>query len=358
MAACGSSPAAPAASASAGAAAANPNVDPGTVINKRPAPDIHLVNQFRQPMSLSQFRGKVVLLAFVDSQCTTVCPLTTMEMLQAKQLLGAAGDQVQLLGVNANPRATTVSDVMAYSRVHDMVNKWDFLTGTKAQLAAVWKKYRIYSQISHGLVDHTPALYLIDQQGREREIYLTQMVYASISQQARILARQVAALLPGRPHLKGSASLAQQSSLGPRRSVRLPAATSSGTVTLAPGTAHLVMFFATWLSETSNLKAHLIALNAYAAPARASHLPPLTAVDEAVTEPSTSAVRHYLRGLGTRLAYPVGLDNTGRVADGYKVQDQPWFALTSASGKILWSHDGWLSVSALRAAVKAHTTGG
>ncbi len=54
-------------------------------------------------MALSQFRGKVVILAFVDSQCTTVCPLTTVSMLEAKQLLGAAGRDVQLLGVDANP---------------------------------------------------------------------------------------------------------------------------------------------------------------------------------------------------------------------------------------------------------------
>jgi hypothetical protein len=42
----------------------------------------------------------------------------------------------------------------------------------------------------------------------------------------------------------------------------------------------------------------------------------------------------------------------GRVADGYGVQDQPWLALVSASGKIIWSHDGWLPVAALTAAVQ------
>jgi len=36
------------------------------------------------------------------------------------------------------------------------------------------------------------------------------------------------------------------------------------------------------------------------------------------------------------------------------VQDQPWFVLTSAAGKIVWSHDGWLSPAALEAAVAKH----
>jgi hypothetical protein len=46
------------------------------------------------------------------------------------------------------------------------------------------------------------------------------------------------------------------------------------------------------------------------------------------------------------------------VADGYQVQDQPWFALVSASGKILWSHDGWLSLPALQSAAKRAATPG
>ena len=82
-------------------------------------------------------------------------------------------------------------------------------------------------------------------------------------------------------------------------------------------------------------------------------LPPLVGVDEAVSEPSPGAARAHLQGLGWPLSYPVALDTTGRLADGYGVQDQPWFALTSATGKVIWSHDGWLPVSSLEAVKKA-----
>jgi hypothetical protein len=61
-------------------------------------------------------------------------------------------------------------------------------------------------------------------------------------------------------------------------------------------------------------------------------------------------VRSYLAGLGQPLRYPVALDETGRLADGYGVQDQPWLVLVSSSGKILWSHDGWLPLPALESA--------
>ncbi len=80
VAACGSSvtgtasPAAQAQGGQARAAAANPDLDPGSSLGGLAAPGFRLVNQFGQPMSLSQFRGKVVILVFTDSQCTTICP--------------------------------------------------------------------------------------------------------------------------------------------------------------------------------------------------------------------------------------------------------------------------------------------
>src|SRR6201987_3206320 len=145
LAGCGSSsPAQPSMSGSANAAAqANPNLDLGTSLNRQPAPEISLTNQFGQHMSLSQFRGKVVMLGFEDSECTTVCPLTTQSMVLAKELLGKAGNSAPLLGVDANPAAIKVYDVMDSSQVHNMTNQWDFLTGTAAQLKSVWKDYNI-----------------------------------------------------------------------------------------------------------------------------------------------------------------------------------------------------------------------
>jgi cytochrome oxidase Cu insertion factor (SCO1/SenC/PrrC family) len=341
----------PAGSGQAGPAVSNPGLDPGSSLGSVPAPGITLRNQFGQLMSLRQFRGKVVILAFADSQCTTVCPLTTMSMVEARQLLGPAGRQVQLLGVDANPRATSVADVMAYSRAHGMVNQWDFLTGPLAQLQAVWRAYHIAVQIQAGQIDHTPALLVIDPQGREREIYLTQMSYASIGQAAQILASEAARLLPGHPRVASQRSLASIPGLGPASPVTLPAV-PSGSVRLGPGQPHLVLFFATWLAETSDLRAHLLALNGYARAARHGRLPELVAVDEAATEPSVAAVAGYLAGLGTPLAYPVGLDTAGRLADGFGVQDQPWFALVSAKGTIIWKHDGWLPAPALAAAAR------
>jgi cytochrome oxidase Cu insertion factor (SCO1/SenC/PrrC family) len=338
--------------AASAAAMKNPVLDTGSSLNGQRAPDFRLVNQFGQRMSLSQFRGKVVILAFVDSECTNVCPLTTVSMVEAKQLLGRAADRVQLLGVNANPDALSVADTLAYSRAHQMVNQWDFLTGSPAQVHAVWQAFHIAVQIDRGQIDHTPALFVIDPQGRERKVYLTQMAFDSIGQSAQVLAQEAASLLPGHPAVSGSArSLAYIQGTSPSRKVTLPGV-RSGPVSLGPGHAHLVMFIATWLSETSDLRSHLLALNSYAQAARREGLPALAAVDEAATEPSPDAAAAYLKALGKPLAYPVAKDVAGRLADGYGVRDQPWFVLTSPSGKIIWKHDGWLNVGALESAAR------
>ena len=345
-----------AASPSSSAAASNPNLDLGTSLGTKAAPNVKLTNQFGQAMSLSQFRGKAVLLSFVDSECTTVCPLTTLAMLEAKQMLGKAGDQVQLLGVDANPEAIKTANVMAYSQVHNMVNRWDFLTGSLPQLKSTWKSFNIYAKVVGDQIDHTPALYVIDPQGRERMVYLTPMAYSSITQSAQVIAQELASVLPGHPVLSHAQSLAYITGQTPHDPAKLDSTTAGQTVSLGPGQPHLVMFFATWLTETMDLKSQLLALNSYTATAKARNLPGLTAVDEAVTEPATDAAQKYLQGLGQPLDYPVGLDSDGRLADGYGVQDQPWFDLVSASGKTLWSHDGFLPVSQLIAEVQKYSS--
>jgi hypothetical protein len=279
-------------------------------------------------------------------------------MVWAKELLGQAGSAVQLLGVDANPDAIGVSNVLAYSRDHGLVNQWAFLTGSLPQLKKVWSDYHVAVQVQNDEIDHTPALFLVDQQGRLRKVYLTQMAYTGIGQSAQVLAQDISALLPGHPKLASQQSLATIPGQGPTVPVTLQAAPAAATpegntVRLGPGQPRVVVFFATWLAETSDLKSRLLSLNAYDTEAAARHLPALAVVDEMVTEASPGDVRTFLSRLD--LTYPVGIDETGQVADGYGVQDQPWVALVTAAGKITWSHDGWLTVPEIEAAVAAHS---
>ena len=290
----------------------------------------------------------------MDSRCSTICPLTTTSLVEAVRLMRAAGKHVQLLGINANPKATAVSDVRAYTTAHAMTRSWDFLTGTLSQLGQVWKDYHVYVQAIRGNIDHEPAVYLIRPDGREQSVFLTQMAYSATGQQAQVLANATAAVLPGHPRVRQSVSLRYLRGLTPAATAVLPVAggrVSGRTVTFGSGHAHLVVFFASWVDENSNLTQQLRALNGYQRTAAARGWPPLAAIDEASTEPSPTALPSLLAGLHGSLDYPVVTDRYGQLADGYGVQDQPWIELISSSGKILFRHDGWITQPALDAAV-------
>ena len=329
-----------------GTLANDPDLDPGTSLSGH-APGFTLTDQFGKPISLRSFRGKVVILAFNDSECTTICPLTTTAMVDAKTMLGPAASRVELLGIDANPTATAIADVRAYSEAHGMVRQWHFLTGSLGQLKRVWKAYKIDVAIEQGQIDHTPALFMIGPRGRLAKLYLTQQSYAAVPQLGQLLAQEAARLLPGHPAVRSRLSYTVISGLAPTGRTVVPRS-AGGTVALGPGKSHLFLFFGTWDQEVTDLRKQLDGLNGYA---RAEGLPGLTAIDESSVEPSLRALPGFLRALPHPLSFPLAIDGSGRVADGYGVRDEPWLVLVSARGRILWYYDlstsGWLSRPAL-----------
>lgn len=324
------------------AAENNAFLDPGTALGGVRAPGFTLRDQFGRLISLRQFRGKAVLLAFIDSQCTTICPLTSVELRDAQRLLGSQAAGLQLLAVDANPVATSVADVQSFSILHGMTRHWLFLTGSLSQLKAVWKQYGIYAAVVAGAIDHTPAVYLIDQRGREQEIFQNQMAYTSVQQQAHLFAAAAGRLLSGTA--PSSVSYQQIDGYNPRKLVAFE--TLSGNhVEIGPGYPHLLVFFASWLRGSLPLAADLQNLNLYQTAAMRHGWPSLVAVDEATTEPTPNALTNFLGPLP--IIYSVVRDTTGQLAAGYGVQDQPWLVLTAPSGKIIWHHDGLLSAAQL-----------
>ena len=338
------------------ALAFNPYLDSGTPLSGV-APDFTLSDQFGQQVSLHSFRGKVVILAFNDSECTTICPLTTSAMLDAKAMLGRAGSRVQLLGIDANPASISLEDVWSYSELHGMLHAWHFLTGSLPQLRRVWHQYAVEAAIAHGQISHTPALFVIDPRGRKARVYITQMSYTAIGQLGQLLAHEASSLLPGHPRVRSDLSYSRAPVITPSQLTTLPRA-GGGTVRLGPGrAARVFVFFATWDQETSGLAGQLEALNGYASAAARLGLPRLTAVDEGSVEPSSRTLPGFLRRLPRPLSYPVAIDRTGKVADGYEVLGEPWLMVTSPTGQILYYREvsaaGWPSRDVLIHYVRA-----
>ncbi len=139
------------------------------------APDFTLSDQFGRSVTLSSLRGHEVVLAFIDARCKTLCPLTSTIMYNAKsQLATSASRQVLLVAVNANPTATSIAAVQAWSINHGMLHQWEFLTGSTHQLQYVYSKYNVYVQVDpNGVLEHDPIIFIIDSQGRERLYFET-----------------------------------------------------------------------------------------------------------------------------------------------------------------------------------------
>jgi cytochrome oxidase Cu insertion factor (SCO1/SenC/PrrC family) len=343
----------------------NAHLDQGTLIHSASgglakAPAFTLVDETGRRVSLKQYRGKVVILGFIDAECQTICPLTTQAMLDAKRSLGSAGKDVQLLGIDANYKSTQIEDVANYTALHGLTGQWHFLTSSSLpQLERVWKLYGVNEKAlidqQSNAIDHVAAVYIIDPQGRLRVTFVTQSSYSSIPQFGQLLAQDVSKLLPSHPKVNSHYSYAQIRGITPTQTYSLPRV-GGGKVQLGPGKPHLYLFFATWDSQTTSIGPELVELNAYQRYAKAHGLPGLTAIDEGSVEPFPEALPEFLKTLPRSLDYPVAIDETGKVADGYDVEGAPWLALTSASGAIASYQevytDGWPKLAGLEQEVR------
>lgn len=252
-----------------------------------PAPGFTLTDQFGQRVSLSQFRGKAVVLAFIDSQCTTICPVTNSVMTAAVRDLGAAGKNVQLLGVNANPKASSQADVRAYSSAHDMLYAWRFLTGMPTELTKVWRAYNVYNAVTTSGIDHDPAVFIIDPEGREHTELLSQMSFTSVGVQASTMAAALADALAPDGSIIPNPGAPGASAVAPGDSATLPGLKPGAPgVIFGPGHPHVVVFVASWLAQSDDVTARLAGLNAYQRAASSSDLPSLVVVDLQTTEPT------------------------------------------------------------------------
>lgn len=137
----------------------------------RPAPGFTLTDQDGRVLPLSAFRGKVVVLEFMDPHCTDICPIVSQEFVDAYHKLGPAARNVAFIAINVNQYHASVTDMAAYSRQEDLntIPGWHFFTGPTPALKTAWRDYNIAVEAPNPDADivHTSALYFIDAQGRE-----------------------------------------------------------------------------------------------------------------------------------------------------------------------------------------------
>jgi protein SCO1 len=156
------------------------------------ARDFKLTDPAGKARTLSDFRGKVVVIFFGYTQCPDVCPTTLADLAATMQLLGADAARVQVLFVTIDPARDTPALLAQY--VPAFNPSFLGLYGDAAATAEVAKEFKVLYEKQPGAtpgsytMDHSAGTFIYDPQGRPR-------VYVSYGQKAEVYAHDIRQLL-------------------------------------------------------------------------------------------------------------------------------------------------------------------
>ena len=196
--------------AGAGIYALRPSSQPGPLVSLAPkpagpdvtwaagahlAPGFSLTDQAGRPVSLAAFRGRPVIVTFIDPLCRNLCPLEARVLNNVVNQLPAASRPAILAvstNIYGNKRAYLLQDENKWS----LVPQWRWAVGGSAQLASVWKNYKVQvlvvtkkvAGVTVHEIAHTEAAFLIDPKGFQRALYLYPFKAQDVERTLRTLA--------------------------------------------------------------------------------------------------------------------------------------------------------------------------
>jgi protein SCO1/2 len=298
------------------------------------APNFHLRDQFGHVVSLSEFRGRPVLITFVQSHCTGLCPVITDTIRRVLTELGPAGNQIGVVAISVDPEHDTAASARAYSRQHGMLTRWHYMLGSRKALAPLWRRYFVAGESKNApagqQAGHTAATYLVDARGHERVLFVADPRATDLARDIQILDGLVVTPL-------GDQALPAPQVGHPAPQFSL--ATLSGTdVNLhrLRGKTVLINFWATWCTAC---KSEMPALQRFSA-----HFEKRGGVVVGVDK-QESASDVGLFDMRVHVTYPLALDASGNVSDQYDVSVLPTSVLVDRYGTVRWIKEGILSPS-------------
>jgi protein SCO1 len=138
----------------------------------RDAPDFSVNGSDGTALTLSRYRGKVVVLGFGYTSCPNVCPATLAVLAQARRKLGPLGPQVQVIYLTVDPERDNTARLKQFLAAFDPTFVGG--TGTAAQMAAVRASYGVTAEKrgtgSDYAVAHSSFVYLITRDGKLRAL--------------------------------------------------------------------------------------------------------------------------------------------------------------------------------------------
>ena len=129
-------------------------------------PDLELVRDDGKTVRLSQELddGRPVVLSFIFTSCTTICPMITATLAQLQRKLGPARDQVHLVSISIDPEFDTPARLREYARKFGAGPEWQHYGGTVTASRAVQRAFGVYRGEK---MNHAPATLVRTRPGAE-----------------------------------------------------------------------------------------------------------------------------------------------------------------------------------------------
>ncbi len=141
----------------------------------KPAPDFVLQDAEERLVSLTNLRGKVVVLHFIYASCPNVCPLHADLMARIQEMLNQTPmrEQVRFVSVTTDPERDGPEVMRGYGEAHSLdPTNWVFLTSgaeRPEETRRLAEAYGVvFSQMPDGMLMHGVVTHLIDREGRLR----------------------------------------------------------------------------------------------------------------------------------------------------------------------------------------------
>jgi protein SCO1 len=122
-------------------------------------PDVGLVRDDGVQVSLRNEidDGKPVILNFIFTTCTTICPVMSQSFTQIQRRLGDDLRKVRMVSISIDPEQDTPARLAEYARKLDAGPQWTFYTGTMEAIISTQKAFGAYRGDK---MNHVPVTFL------------------------------------------------------------------------------------------------------------------------------------------------------------------------------------------------------
>jgi protein SCO1/2 len=109
-------------------------------------PDVVLTDSEGSPVRVRELLagGEPVMLNFIFTTCTTICPVMTKVFADVRAELGHEADNLRMVSVSIDPDNDTPARLKAYGQSYGADSRWTFLTGSVQDVADVQRAFAAY----------------------------------------------------------------------------------------------------------------------------------------------------------------------------------------------------------------------